>query len=150
MLTLPFHTPQFFEYTRKFCYLFTPRLIFADRKIKMGLVSEAQFFFAWWSCFVSVRLLSPMKFIMLLLFIASDNLLHSQLRQNAIIQSYIKIILDAIMQVGDSVSFPSVCWTQEQRTGTHWPSSAVPTAAHSQRKTPFHKLPFKKDHLKYS
>lgn len=150
MLTLPFHTPQFFECTRKFCYLFTPRLIFADRKIKMGLVSEARFFFAWWSCFVSVKLHSPMKFIMLLLFIASDNLLHSQLRQNAIIQSYIKIILDAIMQVADSVSFPSVRWTQEQRTGTHWPSSAVPTAAHSQRKTPFHKLRFKKEHLKYS
>lgn len=150
MLTLPFHTTQFFEYTRKFCYLFTPRLIFADRKIKMGLVSEARFFFAWWSCFVSVKLHSPMKFIMLLLFIASDNLLHSQLRQNAIIQSYIKIILDAIMQVADSVSFPSVRWTQEQRTGTHWPSSAVPTAAHSQRKTPFHKLRFKKEHLKYS
>lgn len=109
MLTLPFHTPQFFEYTRKFWYLFTPRLIFADRKIKIGFVSEAQFFFAWWSCFISVKLLSLMKFIMLLLFIASDNLLHSQLRQNAIIQSYIKIILDAIMQVGDSVSFPSVC-----------------------------------------
>lgn len=37
----------FLKYTSKFCYLVFPCLVFADRKNKMLLVSEAQFFFAW-------------------------------------------------------------------------------------------------------
>lgn len=57
-----------------------------------------------------------MKFIMLLSLVASDNLLASQLRQNAITQSYFYITWDALItQATDFVSFPYVCWTQDQR-----------------------------------
>lgn len=37
----------FSKYTGKFCCLVFPCHVFADRKNKMLLVSEAQFFFAW-------------------------------------------------------------------------------------------------------
>lgn len=87
MLTLLFSTPYFFWYTSKLCYLVFPCFIFADRKVKIWLTGEARLFFAWWSCFVSVKLLSPTKSMILLLFVASVNLFGSQLRQNAIMQS---------------------------------------------------------------
>lgn len=69
-----------------------------------------------------------MKFIMLLSLVASDNLLRSQLRQNAITQSYIKITWDALItQATDFMSFPCVRWTEDQRWELFGPLSPVPT-----------------------
>lgn len=141
----------FLKYTSKFCYLVFPCLVFADRKNKMLLVSEAVFL-------CMVKLLHLCQIV--LLYEIHNAAFTCCFRQSSSFSTKAECNNTELYKNNLGCSYHTSHWlhvlslcTLDRRPemGIIWPfESSSHCFAHNYSKIPFHKLPFKNDHLKYS